>query len=160
VEQKRKYYLEDLTNEGGMRWFRLLDYAISHSDTVEFTVPMDESKWSPRLKPLLPFLTERFASHWRWQAKQRRMQTFLRFPLLSMVEELLRTPQTLQDTRFMQPPFPEDPAFYANGQCILWTISHEVWAFPLLTEEEAEAWRVQGFTLDVTYEADPPTRCE
>jgi hypothetical protein len=160
MEHKRMYYLEDLSNEDGTKWTRLLEYAFRHSDSVEFTVPMNEQQWSPRLKPLLPFLTERYTSHWRWQAKQKKAQTFLRFPLVPTVEALLRIPQTLQDTLFLQPPFPEDPTFYSNGQALLWTITHEVWAYLLLTEEEAEIYRAQGFTFDVSFEAEPPTRRE
>lgn len=158
MKRNSRYYLEDLTNDDGRKWKRLLEYALHRGDTVEFTVPTKEEEWSPRLEPLLPFLVERWSSHWRWQAKQKQVQTFLRFSLVPSVEALLCTPHTLQETLFMQPAFPEDPAFYVNGQAILWTISHEVWAYLLLTEEEAKNWRAQGFRLDVSYEAEPPSK--
>lgn len=160
MEQPQLYYMEDLTNEDGTKWRHLLDYALSCAECVEFTVPVDERRWPTRLEPLFPFLLERFTSHWRWQGRQHRKSTFLRFRITPEVVGLLRSVPTLQDTLFLTPAFPEDPAFYRHGRAILWTITHEVWAFLLLTEQEARAWREKGFVLDCDCAIDvaPPTK--
>lgn len=137
-----------MTREGGFKWKLLLDYALSQGDTIEFTVSSKEKQWPAVVSTLMPFLVESFKARWYYGAQQSRKVTILHFHNTPEVAALLRTPPTFFDYRFWQPEMPEDPTFYRNGEAIVWTISHEIWVYMLLTEQEAEVWRARGFELD------------
>lgn len=149
IKQDTFYYLEDLTNEDGSKWKRILEYAISKAEFVEFTASTDQGEEPSLLKGLEPFLKERFHSTWRWGSKQRnKVVTFLRYTLAPEVITFLQSFATLQDMHLAEPYVGEDPAFYVGETALVWTISHEVWSYLLLSEEEATTWREQGFDLD------------
>jgi hypothetical protein len=102
----------------------------------------------------MPFVKERFTSRWRWQQKQGTQSVFVRLSLQPEVISYLFSAPRLTDWLFNRP---EDPALYQGDKALLWTISHEGFAFIRLNEELSGGYRHQGFVLDVKMEDIPPT---
>lgn len=159
-EEQSYYYLEELSADDGRKWQCILDDMLSRADSVEFIVPVKEQKWPSYVKPLLPFLEDRFTSHWRWQLRQNKPRQLLRLRVTHAVKMVLRTAPTLQDWLLKQDELPEDIVFYRDGVALAWTVSHEGWVYLLLTPSEVATWRERAFVLDETLRLDPlpPTR--
>ena len=151
MSEKAYYFVELIGDRAEAAWDELVTYALGRANFFEVTAP----KWTEisgwRLKKrqwqlpahLAPYLVQQYESNWVYQARQRKLMTYYRFRLTpEMVDFVQAEPLWAWN---MASGLPEDPAFYQDEAAILWTISHEQYAFVWLTPDEAQAWREAGF---------------
>jgi hypothetical protein len=156
MDQERHYYLEDLSDDDGSRWPSLVQYALETSEILELAArPGSRRKLRSALAALTPFLVEEFRSRWRWQCKQFFSTTFLRFRIATEVTGFIRRLPTLYHWNKLPV---EDPSFYQGETAVLWTISHESYAFVFLNPSEVARFQREGFDFLRSPGDEPPTR--
>lgn len=144
--QRKSYYVIELLHHPDDYWHKLLDYVSQTANLVEFAVSGKERMLPTQLKPFSASLIAKFSSQWKWFAKQWGSTTFFQFSLSKELYTYIRTLPKLDDWTGN---YPEDPTFYSENQPMLWTMSHDGLAFILLSTDEANQFREQGFDLKI-----------
>ena len=147
------YYL--LEHPTPAQWAALQDWALARAQMLEV---MRYDVRGPIPKPLRPFqaqLIDVFVTCYYWDAPQIRSARFFRLALNDALRTFVRTRAGLSDWEEFSLPV-TDPAFYQDDIPILWTITHEGYAFLWLDDEEAAAFRAQGFVLEPAPDVQPP----
>jgi hypothetical protein len=164
------YYLVELFDKRAeVAWDELLAFALERANFLEFAAPrctvitgfrLQKWQWKPPA-PLQPFLVNRYESYWKYQVRQKNKTLYYRFRLTpEMATYVLGQPLEIWG---VANDLPEDPAFYRDELPILWTISHEQFAYVWLNPAEAQSWREAGFangirTFTQTDNRHPPTK--
>ena len=148
----RYSYCLELDDFDGSQWFRLIEYILTKADTLEVATSITKRttwrgthdwQWSPP-KSLRPFVQKQFRSAWKYGVQQPFETTYYQFQLAPAIIDFLLSIAGLNQWHANNG-LPENPAFYADGENLLWTISHEEVVWLLMTEVE-EAFLIDGST--------------
>ena len=151
---EKAYYLIELFEDGVKgAWEKLMADALEKADFVEFAAPTIQVlegfkwrkwQWQPPTS-LVSSLVQKYESRWKYQADQKSETIFYRFRLTPEMVAFVQSEPLVAWHGGNE--LPEDPAFYRDDSPILWTISHEQFAYVWLTAAEAQVWQDTEFIM-------------
>ncbi len=126
-------------------WRAVLHLKLGAATYVEFAIP--KRRRLRALEPFAPFLEGEFLSRRKYGARLPfgKRARYARYRLASPLRKFLLRPISLWA---WMGDLPEDPALYAHGHLLVWTISHEGYVFVRLGEEELSALTASGFIFE------------